>query len=309
MHTYEIEGVMVQHININNLDLNLLRVFDAVYRESSILRAAQRLGLSQPATSHAIGRLRRALDDDLFVRTANGMMPTHRAEKLAGHVSKALEAIETALRTEAFDPASSAHTFRLAMDNFSAITMTGRLMAAVETAAPNVRLDIRPSGTIDVDRLMDEGELDLFIGRKSEVRERFASKELTTADFVVVCGNDAMGEKMLSIDELVARPHLHLSSTGDDTSFLDTWLAARGQKREIKHSVPLLGCIPLIGKLDAFVVVRRPLAETLAEMTPIGIAELPFHSPRLTTCLRWHRRLDPHPAHRWLRDLCACLEQ
>jgi len=193
--------------------------------------------------------------------------------------------------------------FRIAFDNSSAIALTARLVETVERLAPNVRLEVRPSGMIDVDRLIDNSDLDLFVGRQGETRERFASQELLATDFVVIRGGGGARGQVISADELAAIPHLHLSSTGDDIGFVDIWLRSRGLTRRIKHSVPLLGCIALLWRIDALLVVRRPIADILAVTPSITIFELPFPSPTVPICMRWHRRLDQQPAHQWLRDV------
>ncbi|WP_018901619.1 LysR family transcriptional regulator [Rhizobium sp. 2MFCol3.1] len=288
--------------SINNLDLNLLRVFDAIYHEGNILRAAQRLGMSQPTASHALARLRHALRDDLFVRSATGMMPTAHAERLAEPVRQALTLLEVGLRADTFDAAVSEQTFRVAFDNLCAIAITESLLEEVERVAPHVRLEVWPSGTMDIDRAIDSSEIDLFVGKNAEKRERFASEEIARADFVVVekAGLDAV-ETAMSPDEFVARPHLHISSTGDDMAFIDRWLSQQGLSRTVRHSVPLLGCVRLVGRLDALIVLRRPIAEALATIAPLTIRELPFASPMNSICMRWHRRLDAQPAQVWLR--------
>lgn len=293
----------MQNLNINAIDLNLLRVFDAIFREGNVVRAAQRLGLSQPAVSHALGRLRHALNDDLFVRSAQGMLPTARADQLAHPVRQALNYLELGLQPVDFDPQTSKLKFRLALDNCSAVSCTSRIVEAVSIAAPGVSLSIRPSGTIDVDSMIDASELDLFIGRPGKERERFASEELSRDDFVVVHpakGSDT--SSVISPEAFVAKPHLHLSSAGDDTSFVDLWLKNIGLSRKVRYAVPLLGCTGVLQHHDALVVMRRPIADTICRNSDLVIRELPFQSPCISTCLRWHRRLDSQPAHAWLRQ-------
>ncbi|NEI69209.1 LysR family transcriptional regulator [Rhizobium lusitanum] len=293
----------MQTPNINSIDLNLLRVFDAVFRERNILRAAQRLGMSQPAASHALARLRHSLDDDLFVRSAQGMLPTSRAEQLAEPIRQALSYFELGLQSGSFEPATSRQQFKLALDNSSAIALTSKIVSAVGAAAPGISLNLRPSGTIDIDRLLDASELDLFIGRPGEDRERFASEDLSSDDFVVVHRSQIRAtQSPITADELVGRPHLNLSSAGDDTGFLDHWLAEQHLRRDVKHSVPLLGCTAVLQEQDMYVPMRRPIAEAICKGSGLAISELPFASPRITTCMHWHRRLDSQPAHIWLRE-------
>lgn len=290
--------------NINTIDLNLLRLFDAVYREGSIGRAARRLGISQPAASHALARLRQSMNDELFVRSAQGMLPTARADQLAPPVRQALSYLELGLQSEAFDPRSSRQNFRLALDNCSAVALTSKIVSAVSAAAPAVSLHLRPSGTVDVDHMIDTSDLDMFIGRPGETRERFASEELMKGDFVAVHSTRLTARgPTLTLDELTDAPHLNLSSAGDDTSFVDAWLSGRGLSRQVTHSIPLLGCSPVLQAQDSIVIMRRPIATVICREGGLTIRELPFETPTISTCMRWHRRLDSQPSHMWLRDI------
>src|ERR1700738_1686307 len=143
------------------IDLNLLVVFDAIMMERSVTRAGQRLGLSQPAISHALTRLRHMLKDELFVRSPSGMMPTPRAEQLATPVRIALDGLQQSLEPDHFDPAEDTTTFRIAVDNYAAIVLVAPIAAYVARIAPGVRLDFRPSGTLDVLEQLDRSELHL----------------------------------------------------------------------------------------------------------------------------------------------------
>src|SRR6202521_5701838 len=147
-------------MNWGAFDLNLLIVFDAVMQKRSVTAAESRIGLSQPAMSHALNRLRHMLKDDLFVRTPQGMVPTPRAEILAQPLRNALSEMQLALEPAAFDPAASDRRFALAVNNYAAVVLAPPLVAAVAAAAPAVRLDIRPSGTIDIMDLLHSGALE-----------------------------------------------------------------------------------------------------------------------------------------------------
>src|SRR5882672_5634751 len=147
-------------VKLGAVDLNLLVVFDAVMQERNVTRAGQRLGLSQPAMSHALTRLRHMLKDDLFVRSPKGMLPTPRAEQLALPVRSALDGLQHSLEPTQFDPSKATRSFRVAVDNYSAIVLVGPLVGRISKIAPGVMLEIRPSGTLNVLDLLDRGELD-----------------------------------------------------------------------------------------------------------------------------------------------------
>jgi DNA-binding transcriptional LysR family regulator len=293
-------------MNWGAFDLNLLVVFDAVMRERSVKRAAQQVGLSQPAVSHALARLRYMLKDDLLVRTPAGMAPTPRAEQLAGPVRHALGEMQLALEPEAFVPAQAERRFAVAVDNCAAIVVAPRLVGAVATAAPGVRLDLRPSGTLNVEDLIDRGELDLAIGPLAADRERFIARPLFGGAFVAVLRRGHPGARRPLTAEALARlPELEISSSGDDTGFLDRWLGARGLARRVAHRAPYLSAASLLAETDLVAIMRRQVAEALVANHGLRTVELPCPSPEVVTAMLWHRRLDAHPAHRWLRGVAA----
>src|SRR3954451_15501983 len=168
------------------IDLNLLVVFDAIMRDRSVTRAGQRLGLSQPAMSHALTRLRHMLKDELFVRSPNGMTPTPRAEDLATPIRIALDGLQQSLEPIQFEPLKATMTFRIAVDNYAAIVLVAPIAAHVASVAPGVRLDFRPSGTLNVLEQLDRSELHLAIGPPGVQGERFSHRRLLQDQFVVV---------------------------------------------------------------------------------------------------------------------------
>src|ERR1700756_1334776 len=136
-------------MNWGAFDLNLLVVFDAVMQERSVTRAGDKIGLSQPAMSHALNRLRHMLKDQLFIRTPEGMVPTPRAEQLAEPLRRALNDMQLALEPETFVPEQAERQFTIAVNNYAAVVLTPGLLSAVVARAPGIHLDLRPSGPRD----------------------------------------------------------------------------------------------------------------------------------------------------------------
>ena len=200
--------------NLNAIDLNLLVVFDAVMQERSVTRAGERLGLSQPAMSHALSRLRHMLKDDLFIRSPKGMLPTPRAEQLAIPVRTALDGLQQSLEPDQFDPSKATRKFRLAVDNYAAVVLVGPLAERIVNAAPGLLLEFLPSGTLKIPDLLDRSELDLAIGPHSALGERFSSRVLLRDEFVTVLHkNHPMAKQRgLSMKEFAKLPHLEISS-------------------------------------------------------------------------------------------------
>lgn len=293
-------------MNWRTLDLNLLVVFDAVANERSATRAALKLNMTQPAISHALARLPGALRDELFVCTPDGMEPTPFAERLAGPVRAALESLGTALEGAAeFDPATAERGFSIAADNRAALVLAAPLAAAVAAEAPGVSLSVRPSGTLDLAERLDRGELDLALGGLAAPGERFSDVSLFENGFAALVrrGHPASVDGAISVEALSAYPHLSLSSTGEETGFVDAELERHGLARRVAFSGPLLAAPAALAQSEMVAVIGELAAREFARSAPLEVLRLPFASPRLLTAMLWHRRLDDVPAHRWLRTL------
>src|SRR5580704_7424260 len=211
----------VADMNWGAFDLNLLIVFDAVMQERSVTRAGSRIGLSQPAVSHALNRLRHMLKDELFVRTPEGMVPTPRAEQLAEPLRRALNDMQLALEPETFVPIEANRQFVIAVNNYAAVILAAPLLMAVTAAAPGIRLDLRPTGLRDMSALLDRGELDLAIGTSDDLGERFAGAALFEDTFVVAMRHDhPAARRELTPQALAGLSYLEISSSGEDTGFV-----------------------------------------------------------------------------------------
>jgi DNA-binding transcriptional LysR family regulator len=289
-------------MRLRNLDLNLLLVFDTVLRERSVVRAADSLAISQPAVSHALNRLRHALKDKLFVRTPAGMSPTPRAEQLALPVRKALNELQLAVEGDTFDPSTADRRFTIAVNNYAAVVAAGPILAAVRAQAPNVRLSLVPSGTLNLRDRLDRGELDLAVSGRAIDGERFASQQLIEDRFVAVLrsGHPALRKK-LTAAALAELQHLGISSSPEDLTFLDEFLKARNSARFVATDVPYLSAGAVLVQSNLVAILGRKLAMEFRRAYPIEIRELPFEAPPLHSVMSWHRRFDDVPAHRWLR--------
>jgi DNA-binding transcriptional LysR family regulator len=286
-------------MNWRMLDLNLLVVFDAVIRERNATRAAARLNMTQPAISHAL---------NLFVRTPDGMEPTPYAEQLAGPVRAALESLRTALDGAApFEPETADRGFTLAMDNRAVVVLAAAVAAAIGQQAPRVQLTIRPSGTLNLPELLDRGELDMAVAGFAGPAERFADLRLFEDDFVALVrrGHPAAANGTISLQALADHPHLMLSSTGEETGFVDAHLARQELTRSVALRVPLLAAAATLAQSDMIAVLSASTARAFAVSVPLDVLSLPFPSPRQVTAMLWHRRMDNVPAHQWLRGLVS----
>jgi DNA-binding transcriptional LysR family regulator len=291
-------------MNWGAFDLNLLIVFDAVMHERNVTRAGGKIGLSQPAVSHALSRLRHMLKDELFIRTPDGMVPTPRAEQLAAPVRRALSDMQLALEPETFVPQEAIRLFVLALNNYAAVLLAPPLVTEVISTAPGIRLDLRPTGLRDIPALLDRGELDLAIGTFEDAGERFATAPLLEDSFVVVMRRDhPAARRELTEEALACLSYLEISSSGENSSFIDQWLGARGLSRKITHRAPRLSAAAILSSTDMVAVLSRRLAEHWVQSHGLSMCRLPFASPVIRTTMLWHRRFDDQPAHRWLRKL------
>jgi DNA-binding transcriptional LysR family regulator len=285
------------------IDLNLLVVFDAIMQERSLTRAGRRIGLSQPATSHAIARLRRMLQDDLFIRTPEGMQPTPRALQMADSVHEALQVLNLTLEPEIFDPRQADRSFILAVNSHAARAVVPGLARSVATTAPQISLDVRSLNRADALVQLDNGDIDLALTTLSDGGERFKCVRLLEDDYVAVLDlqHPVVREANLSTERLAEIPHISVTND-EDTSFIDDSLAAHGLNRRIATRVPFLSIVLMLVGSNRIAILPRRVGIDLARICPVAVRDLPFPSPRITLSMIWHRRVDNLPAHRWLRE-------
>jgi DNA-binding transcriptional LysR family regulator len=287
----------------NSFDLNLLVVFDAIMQAKTLTRAGQRLGMSQPAVSHALGRLRHLLKDDLFVRTPEGMLPTPRAERMAGPVHAALQELQVTVESDEFDPLQASRSFTIAANNYGARAVVPGLVRRLAKSAPSVVLEVRPTGTLHVLDQLDSGGVELALSTLTDGGDRFKCVGLMDDEYAAIFANNhpLKAEADLSVERFAALPHITITSSGDDTHFIDDVLADHGLTRFVSAKVPLHSLILMLVDSEAIAVVPRRVAADLVVICPLAMRPLPFPSPRVALSMIWHRRLDNDPGHRWLR--------
>jgi len=292
--------------NIAALDLNLLKIIDALMQERNLTRAGHRLGLSQPAASHALARLRGMLGDELFVRTPDGMKPTPRAQQIAQPVREALRVLRTTLASEHFVPAESSRTFRLLVNNYAARAVVPALTRLISEAAPGVSLDMRSIGPWNVLDQLDTGAADVALTKLLDGGERFKCVRVAGDDYVAVVDRDhpVAGEAALTAHRLAAIPHVAIGyDHDDDTGFIDDALGELGLSRRVAVRVPFLSIVLILAGADRLAIMPRRAATGLALVCPVVVKELPFASPRTELSMIWHRGLDKDPAQQWLRGM------
>lgn len=296
-------GWLAAAMNWNAFDLNLLVVFDAVMQENNLTRAGRRLGMSQPAVSHALARLRHMLKDELFVRTPEGMQPTPRAQRMLEPVRAALQELRVSLEDDEFDASQASRNFTIAANNYAARAIIPPLTRRVAKLAPSVLLDVRPIGMLHVLDQLDSGTVELALSTLIDGGDRFKCVGLLEDEYVAVLSSDhpAAEEPALSVERFASLPHIAVTSSGDETQFVDDALAERGFARLVSGRVPLHSLVSVLIGSKALAVVPRRVAVDFAATSALTMRPLPFRSPRVSLSMIWHRRLDSHPAHLWLR--------
>lgn len=290
---------------MQNLDLNLLRVFDAVMQDRNVTRASERLFLSQPAVSHALTRLRHALKDDLFVKVPGGVRPTPRALDLAAPIGAALLALEEALSPADFDPASSNRRFRVATHDYLVTVLMADLAAHLTVTAPHVGIHVLPTEGRALE-MLDQQEADIAISAFGELPARFESLPLFQDEYVCLMRADhPLATGRLTVKRFAAARHLLISPRGDARGFVDTALAARGMTRHVAMIInqfsPAAG---IVAASDLVLTVPARIARRSAEPFGLRMKDCPVPVPEsfTETSVAWHRRLGEHPANRWLRQ-------
>ena len=287
------------------IDLNLLVVFDAILRDRSVTRAGERLGLSQPAMSHALTRLRHMLKDELFVRSPSGMVPTPRAEQLATPIRIALDGLQQSLEPVRFEPSTATTTFRIAVDNYAAIVLVAPIAAQVASIAPGVTLDFRPSGTLNVSDLLDRSELHLAIGPTGLQGERFALRRLLQDQFAVVHrkGHPAAKAREFSTEKLAALPQLEISSAQFGADLVGTGVGRSKSAPGPAMRAPFLSAAQILATSDLVSVLPLNVARNLTRSHNLVFRRLSGSPKQIEATMIWLRRLDNQPAHAWLRDV------
>lgn len=265
-------------MNIYSFDLNLLRVLDALLRERNVSRAAERLSLSQPAVSNALNRLRDLLDDPLLVRVGRAMQPTPRALSLEAPIRDALQQIEHTLNAgDFFDPATSRQRFVIAVTDYVELICMPALMAHLANVAPGVQLAIQHLTPSLPAEALDNGTIDLAVGRFLDVPTRFHSRRWASETLKVALRKDhPMVEGELDLAAFLRLRHLWVHG-GQTRGMVDQWLEGHELEREIVYTTPnYLQAAHIVASSDLAAVLPTALARHFAGLLPLRLLDLPF---------------------------------
>lgn len=295
-------------IEPHTIDLNLLSVFQEVYRERQISAAARRLGLSQSAVSNALARLRRAFGDELFVRTATGMQPTPLATQMAEPIGVAMAQVALALNQRSrFDPATSSRRFVLAMTDVGEMYFMPPLIERCRLLSPLVEISSVRAGAVTLKEDMEGGRIDLAIGPFEDISEALYQRQLFRQPYVTMFRKGhPLGKGVITLDRFVQAGHVLVASTEGPYDRINALLERAGVGPSVRFRVPHFTSVPyIVGSSDLVVTVPQKLAERA--QAPFGLEWItpPVELPPLQTNVFWHRRYNQDPGNQWLRGLLA----
>ena len=287
------------------VDLNLLVAFDALLTERHVTRAAKRLGMGQPAMSAALARLRAALGDELFVRTADGMQPTPKALRIAPSVSRALAELKRVLDAEVpFDAAATRRNFTIASTDYTTMVLMPAFVRDVRQAAPSIDLRIVGYDKQAIDGLIDRGEVDLALGVFPKPTNRHVCSRLFKERFVGVVrqGHPAFVKGVPKAKTLANLPHVLVTVRRDDRGALDTAFEAQGMKRRVAVTLPHMLALPAILATSDLVAAVPERGAKAFGGSGLSIFELPIATQAWEVMMLWSPHARSDRASAWLRS-------
>ena len=293
-------------IHLANIDLNLLTVFDAVMLERNTTRAALRVGLTQPAVSHALGRLRVLFGDALFVRSPHGMVPTPLAEEMAPRVRHMLEQIEGLLaREKGFTPRVSSRRFVVGLSDYAALVLLPPVMGALAAEAPAVSLVVKNTAHGTGLAMLDDGNVQLAAGNFPMPPAHMREELLYRERFVCAMrkGHPVLSGK-LTLKRYLGCEHLQVSTAGTPYGCVDAALAGGTAGRLVKVTVAHFLAAPLLlEETDLIATEPERLFAPFIGRLRLALAKPPFAVPDFSVTQLWHSRYDDDPGHVWLRSV------
>lgn len=303
-------------MNLQQIDLNLLVHLDVLLKQKNVTRAAEQLGVTQPAMSNILRRLRLLFGDPLLVRSSEGMTPTEYAQELQPRVREVLENVAQLLEPKnEFRPYSTSRVFRIMTSDYAEATLVPHLVKALRSEAPNVVLDFLTPSDVSY-RDMEQGRVDLAINRFNEVPQSFHQVLIWRDTFSCLLSAQSPYAERLNLKTYLKAQHIWVSKTGMGIGFgvnpeqsgglgsIDAALERLGKRRQISvftrhYQMPAL----LIANKDLIATLPTRVARLQADNPNILLKEPPFFIPEFELTMAWSPLLQHHPAHRWLRQL------
>ena len=295
-------------MEISNVDLNLLVVFDALLKTRSVTQAATRVGISQSTMSYELAKLRRLFDDRLFVRMGNGMQPTPRAQQLAEPVRRALDIVNgEVLRNDHFDPLTSKRVFSLWMSDVAELNFLPRMLNMLAADAPGIGIRTVAVGRQDVARAMAEGEVDLLIGFFPDVKSAGIYRQ-ALFDHTYAClvrrDHPRVGDA-ITLPQFLSESHVVVKQ-GRSYEVVERFLEEQGFDRRVLLVTPHCLSVPfIIAESDLITILPVSLARAFGQFATLKTVGLPFSPPVYNIKQYWHERFHDDAENKWLRTRIA----
>ena len=297
-----------------SMDLRLLDCLVMLITEANVTRAADRMSMSQPRMSNALGRLRELLDDPLLVRSGHRMVPTDRALEIVAGVRTGLGHIEAAISSpETFDPSTTDKEFVLVMSDYVSLALMPALATRLRQSAPGLRITVKPIDPPMARRWLEDGECDLAFGFFMNLGESLRASALFHDEAICIVrdGHPTIRDQ-ISLAQFVEAGHAVVAGLPSPTNTLeqltDTLLAQQGVQRRILFRVPMpLTVARLVAETDLIATLPRRLATDLARLMPLRILPMPIRITPVDITMVWHERMHRDPAHTWLRKQCRTI--
>ena len=288
-------------MHVNDIDLNLLKIFEAVYAERSVSRAALRIGLTQPSVSHGLSRLRTLFGDVLFVRVKGGVEPTPVARRMAPALGDALHAVQTVLdEALRFDPSTTKRSFRVHMSDIGEMVFLPPMMRAIAERAPGVSLETRQIEWNALPAALESGAIDMAIGHLPFLIGAFAHRHLFREEYVTLRRSPA------AVDKRTRLPADYIAITSHPPTL--AILRESGLIDRVKLSIPHFMVVPaILAEVDYAVIMPRTVARAFRRYGLNRISPLPSLQRHFDVGLFWTRRVGSEPGHQWLRALVVDL--
>lgn len=295
-------------MNLQGVDLNLMLVFESIYKEGNLSRAAERIRLSQPAMSSALKRLRTIYGDPLFIRSPKGMIPNYRARVLQEPVFRALELLRASLTAKPeFNPATCDRTFRVAMTDWMGLNLLPPLTSSLKKTAPGVNLVVSSMTPRQMHQALIEGQIDLAIsGQENYGRGKYQQRLYREHGLTIVWKGHSGIKNRLTLDQFIRYPHILFSPQGRGTGMVDRPLKKLGLKRRVAIRVVYSLVIPfMVLNTDLIATVPAPIARHYSALLDLRVFKPPLDTIWRDIVQYWDAKNHTEPAHRWFRGFLA----
>jgi DNA-binding transcriptional LysR family regulator len=293
-------------MELSDIDLNQLVLFQQLMVERRVSKVAENLGLTQPAVSNTLAKLRRQFGDDLFVRTPAGMMPTPFAEQLAEPIGYALGMIHSGLNQHSrFDPASVKRSVTIGMTDIGEIVFLPELVERLRREAPGIALGTVRTTATNLRDDMEAGKVDLAIGPLPQLKAGFFQRRLFRQRYVCLFRKGhALDRKRLTLADFKAAEHLIIVSAGTGHGKVDDLIRRAGVERSVRLTIPHFVSVGhLLQRTDMVATVTERLAESLVEPFDLRFLRHPVDLPEIAINVFWHAKVHRSPMHQWLRGV------